>query len=293
MVVWFASGQSLSAWIRPVLALGIPLVIITALLSMLVTPWAYKHKAEFRERFQKREDIARISPGRFQESTAADRVFFVEGFDEDQSKVRNVFVNTAKDGHNSIVVAREGKIEMDAHGGRFLVLHDGRRYDGLPGQPGFQLMEFERYAVLVSRQAPVITGDTTSRALPTYQLFREKNSVYRGELVSRIASPVMGLLLMLMAIPLGFVNPRSGRSANLILALLMFVVYTNMVNVLRNAVIFGQVPFAIAWWPIHVFAGLVALALFAWRLNVNNRHHPQVLWTAAMRKIRFRRQAAP
>lgn len=292
MVVWFASGQSLSAWIRPVLGLGIPLIILTALLSMLVTPWAYKNRAEFQERFQKREDIARISPGRFQESTSADRVFFVEGFDENQSKVRNVFVNTVRDGRNSVVVAREGTIEMDEHGGRFLILQDGRRYDGLPGQPDFQVMEFERYGVLVSRQSPVITGDTTSRAIATLALLREDNNVFRGELLSRIASPVMGLLLMLLAIPLSYVNPRSGRSANLIIALLMFVVYSNMVNVFRNAVIFGQLPFSLAWWPIHVIAALIVFGLFAWRLNVNSRYHPQVWWGAVMRRIRFSRQPA-
>lgn len=292
MVVWFASGQSLSAWIRPVLGLGIPLIILTALLSMVVTPWAYKNRAEFQERFQKREDIARISPGRFQESTSADRVFFVEGFDENQSKVRNVFVNTVRDGRNSVVVAREGSIETDDHGGRFLILQDGRRYDGLPGQPDFQVMEFERYGVLVSRQSPVITGDTTSRAIATLRLFQEDNNVFRGELLSRIASPVMGLLLMMLAIPLSYVNPRSGRSANLIIALLMFVVYSNMVNVFRNAVIFGQLPFSLAWWPIHVIAALIVFGLFVWRLNVNSRYHPQVLWGALMRKIRFSRQPA-
>ena len=292
MVVWFSSGQSLSAWIRPVLALGIPLAIITAALSMVVTPWAYQQRAEFQERFQKREDIARISPGRFQESSSADRVFFVEGIAEDQSRVRNVFVNTVKDGRTSIVVAREGTIETDEHGGRFLVLRDGRRYDGLPGQPDFQVMEFEQYGVLVSRQAPEITGDTTARALSTYELLQKSNSSYMGELLSRIASPIMGLLLMLLAIPLSFVNPRSGRSANLIVALLMFVVYSNMVNVFRNAVNFGQIPFSLAWWPIHVIVGLIVAGLFAWRMKVNSRRHPLVIWNALMRRIRFRRQPA-
>lgn len=292
MVVWFASGQSLWAWVRPVLGLAIPLVIVTALLSMVVTPWSYKHRAEFQERFQKREDIARISPGRFQESSSADRVFFVEGTTEDQSSVRNIFVNTVKDGRNSIVVAREGTIETDEHGGRFLVLQEGRRYDGMPGQPDFQVMEFERYAVLVSRQSPVITGDTTARALPTLQLLEKNSKAFRGELVSRIASPVMGVLLMLLAIPLSYVNPRSGRSANLIVALLIFVVYSNMVNVFQNAVAYGQMPFFLAWWPAHAFAGLAVAALFSWRLNVNSRYHPLVIWNAFMRKIRFRRQPA-
>src|SRR5690606_38968992 len=185
-----------------------------------------------------------------------------------------------------------GLIETDDHGGRFLVLQDGRRYDGLPGQPDFQVMEFERYGVLVSRQAPIITGDTTSRALPTSKLLSDSGGVSRGELLSRIASPMMGLMLMLMAIPLSFVNPRSGRSASLIVALMVFVVYSNLINVLRNAVLFGQLPVSLAWWPLHVAAGLMIAALFAWRMKINSRYHPMVVWNAIVRKIRFRGQAA-
>ena len=44
MVVWFASGLSLTRWIKPVLSVGIPLVLIVATLSLVVSPWANDQK---------------------------------------------------------------------------------------------------------------------------------------------------------------------------------------------------------------------------------------------------------
>lgn len=292
MVVWFASGLGLTSWIRPVLFFGIPIILLTGLLSFVVTPWANGQRAEYRERFAKREDIARVSPGRFQESSSVDRVFFVEGVSGDDLKVRNIFVNTRDpDGKSSVVVAREGTIEVDRHGDKFLILQQGRRYDGSPASPEFQLMEFERYGVLVSRESPELVGDTSARALPTLALLADPNRFNLSELLWRISTPIMALLLMLLAIPLGFVNPRGGRSANLMVALLLAVVYSNLISVLRVSVLHGKTSFAMAWWPVHVAVLLVVLGLFAWRININSARHPLTLWSALKRSVPRRRPA--
>ena len=92
MVVWFASGVSLMDWVRPVMQFGLPMVILTAVLSFWVTPWSQKYSAEQRERFRSREDISRVSPGKFQESANGEKVFFVEGLSSDTTKVKNVFL---------------------------------------------------------------------------------------------------------------------------------------------------------------------------------------------------------
>lgn len=280
MVVWFASGLGLTRWIKPVLSFGIPLVIITGLLSFIATPWANEQSAEFRERFAKRSDIARVSPGRFQESASSDRVFFVEGISGDDAKVRNVFVNSRKpNGQTSVVVAKEGTMEVDKNGDKFLVMHKGRRYDGAPTQSEFQMMEFERYGVLVARQTPALVGDTTSRALPTPALIANPSNPNLGELLWRIATPLMALLLMLLAIPLGFVNPRAGRSANLLIALMLAVLYSNMISVVRVGVIQGKIPFSVGSWAVHLVVALIAVGLFFWRIKVNSAYHPLALWT--------------
>jgi lipopolysaccharide export system permease protein len=289
MVVWFASGLSLTAWVRPVLGFGVPLALVIGLLSLAVTPWANRQSAEFRDRFEQREDVSKVSPGRFQESASADRVFFVEGVTEDVTNVKNVFINSVRDGKSSIIVAREGSTEIDAKGDKFLVLKNGRRYDGTPSEPEFQLMEFERYGVLINSQSQGAAAISSARALPLGLLIANPSSQNRGELLWRVALPVMGLLLMLLAIPLGFVNPRGGRSANLLLALLVFVVYSNMVSVLQAAVVQERLSLMLGWWPLHVLIALLVAFLFSWRILMNSRRHPLAYWSAAKRAVFHRR----
>ena len=289
MVVWFASGQSLLRWVAPVLVFGLPLVALVAALSFIVTPWAKMKSTEFVERFEKREDLKRVSPGQFRESTSANRVFFVEGSTRASTVVQNVFVNSVDQGNNSIVVAKEGVIEPDGKGGQYLVLKNGRRYLGQPGRADFQSMEFERYRMRVSSQVPVMGSETPADALSTPALLAlPDNRFTNAELLYRTSAPISCLVLMLLAIPLGFVNPRAGSSANLILALLIFFTYSNLSKVFENSVKQGKMSFGMGWWPLHLAVLVVVAALFAWRLNVNHRWHPMSLLGAFKRRRMLR-----
>jgi lipopolysaccharide export system permease protein len=292
MVVWFASGNSLLSWIRPVLSFGLPLAILTGFLSFVATPWANQQSVEFRERFKQREDIARVSPGRFQESSSSNRVFFVEGVADDASKVRNVFVHTInKNGGTSVIVANEGTVQYSEKGDRFVLLENGHRYDSEPNNTNFELMEFERYAIRIVSRTMSIIGERPARSLPTNALIKDPNYQNLGELLWRIALPLMCVTLMLLAIPLGFVNPRGGRSANLMIALFLFVLYSNMVSVLQATVVQKKLAMGLAWWPIHVAALLTAALMFSWRLNMNSPYHPLVLWGAFKRSLPFNKTA--
>jgi lipopolysaccharide export system permease protein len=285
MAVWFASGVNLTQWVGPVLRFGLPLVLLTALLSFWVRPWASQQSSLFQQRFEKREDIARITPGKFQESASSDRIFFVEGLSGDISKVQNVFVNTIKDGRSSIIVAKEGLVETDANGSKFLIMEKGRRYEGVPDQAEFQMMEFERYRVLISSKGGTLEDDTSTKSLPTADLLIDINPAKQGELLWRISMPIMCLILMLLAIPMGFVNPRAGRSGNLIIALLLYITYSNVISLFKAAVMQNRFSFGWAWWPVHGLALLMMIGLFAWRLNVNSRVHPLAIWSVFKRYL--------
>jgi lipopolysaccharide export system permease protein len=292
MVVWFASGLSLSRWIRPVLLFALPLVAMTTALSFFLTPWSNQQSSIYKERYANREDIARVSPGKFQESSSADRVFFVEGVSGDTTKVKNVFVSSIRNGKTSVVVAKEGTVEVDANGDKFLVMSQGRRYDGVPTQSDFQLMEFDRYGVLVGRKSQATVGDTSARALSTIDLIQNRSNFNDGELLWRMSLPLMGVLMMLLAIPLGFVNPRGGRSANLLIALFLFVFYSNMLSYAQATVVQQKSTLPLAWWPVHLVAGIVITAFFMWRLKVNSQYHPLAMWSMFKRSLFGRRGTA-
>lgn len=278
MVVWFASGQSLTGFIRPVLQFGLPLVVLTAVLSLVVQPWAKQKNDEYIERFEKREDLQKVSPGQFRESAGANRIFFVEGVTGDSTIVQNVFVNTAEANGTTVVVAKEGVIEEGANGMRYLVLKNGRRYQGMPGQADFQSMEFERYSMRVASKAPVTGVEHTAEALPTPALLAERNRYNDAELLWRVALPITCLLLVMLAIPLGFVNPRAGSSANLVIALLIFFSYNNLNKMMESSVRQEKLSLVMAWWPMHLAAALLVIGLFVLRLNVNHRYHPLAIY---------------
>jgi lipopolysaccharide export system permease protein len=284
MVVWFACGVSLLDWVKPILGFAAPLVALIALMSFVVTPWANRHSEEYTDKFEQRSDIARVSAGKFQESAARDRIFFVEGVAGDLSKVRNIFVDTLKNNRHSVMIAKEGELAVDESGDKFLVMHQGRRYDGSPGETDFQMMQFERYGIWIENGKKALGIGKNVEAQTMKELLTAPSPMNQGELLWRIALPIMGLLLVLLAIPLGYVNPRSGRSANFLLALFLCVAYYNLVLVFQAWVKQAQYSFGMAWWPVHVGCMALIALLFGWRLNVNSRFHPRRLWARARRR---------
>ncbi|WP_229258278.1 LPS export ABC transporter permease LptF [Duganella rivi] len=291
MVVWFASGLSLTRWIMPVLTFGLPIVFLTGVLSFVATPWAKQKSSEYVERFEKREDLQKVSPGQFKESASANRIFFVEGVAGKTAVVQNVFVNTVDEKGTAVIVAREGVINTGPKGERYLVLKNGRRYQGVPGQADFQTMEFESYSMRVTSQNQELEGDRDTDSTPTMQLLDDTSNGARAELLWRAASPLTCLVLILLAIPLGFVNPRAGSSANLIIALLIFFSYNNFVKLLEASVRQGKATFAVSWWPLHAAAMLLVFGLFAWRLYLNHRYHPLALLAALKRNRHANKKA--
>ena len=93
MIVWFASGLSITNLIKPILRFAAPLLIIIALLALFVWPWANRESTLISQRFQQRDDVSMIAAGQFKESARAQRVFFIEELDLKKSEVKNVFVS--------------------------------------------------------------------------------------------------------------------------------------------------------------------------------------------------------
>jgi lipopolysaccharide export system permease protein len=292
MVVWFASGLSLRAWIRPVLAFAMPFVVLIAIVSLLVGPWASRQASEYKRRFELRDDVSMVTPGQFRESVSSNRVFFVESVDEAQTEVRNVFVTQMRDGHLTVVASSGGRIETRPEGGRFLVLEDGRRWDGQWGEGAYRLMEFERYGLLLQPK-PAPGAEDSARMRATTDLIEQPSATNRGELIWRLSLPISGLLAALLAIPLAFVNPRVNQSVNLIVAMLIYVIYNNANSLMQAWVSQGRLPFAVGLLATHV-AVIAIIAFMFWRRMSLSRLWPAWLtWRGVRTQANPRQPAGP
>lgn len=270
MVVWFASGQSLLAWVRPVLGFATPFALMVALVGFVASPWANRQTSEYQQRFAQREDVSMVSAGQFRESVSANRVFFVESLDQAQTAVRNVFVTQRREGRSMIVVSSRGHIEVQPNGDRFLVLEDGRRYDGTDGQLDYRLMEFGRYGIRLDPRAPDYSDESTKQR-STARLIAEPDSRNLAELLWRIGLPVSAYLLALLAVPLSAINPRVGRSVNLLGALLLYILYSNLISVAQAWVAQGRLSFAVGVWVVHAAMLVLIVWLFWLRVRLPRR----------------------
>jgi len=267
MVVWFASGVPLTRWVRPVLRFVVPLVVVIAGVTFVLAPWAQFKSVEYKTRLNNQDDATRVAPGVFRESANAKRVFFVEVGAGEDGRVRNVFVSSTQGGKLGVMVAEEGFVETRENGERFAVLERGRRYEGTPGSPNYSVMLFDRYSVRLENKV-IAALPTKTRMESTQTLLANPIPPYLGELSARIGLPLSALILTLMAIPLSYVNPRAGRTSNMIIAILLYLIYSNMISVAQSWISHGKIGFVTGLVAPHALMLLIFAAMMTRRMWV-------------------------
>jgi lipopolysaccharide export system permease protein len=268
MVIWFGSGLSLTAWLKPVLLFALPQIAVIAALSLFISPWAAQMSAQYATRLQARDDVSQINPGVFGETSNKERVYFVESISGDSSAVQNVFVSSVHQKRSGVSMSRSGRTETAPSGDRFLVLEEGRRYEGAPGDEEYRVMEFERYAARIETKEGSAPPQLTHKNLPTWALLMNPTNANLGEVLWRVGIPISATVLVLLAIPMSFVNPRAGRSANLLFALFTYIVYSNLLSVSQARVAQGRMDFSVGLWLVHAGMVLLLLFMFARRMQL-------------------------
>jgi len=268
MVIWFNTGLSLTQWIRPVLTFAVPYTLVILLLTVTLNPWAQTKKYEFRQDLRSRSESSMIAPGLFIESHAGQRVYYVESINPLTGIVRNVFMQSRIDGQLGLVVAREGNYSELPDGSRYLVFKEGRRYEGIPGQLDYRIVHFERYWM---RLDPIAVGgkETGIRQAPLFELIDDTSAPARAELLWRLGVPFMAVVLAVLAIPLSFVNTRARRSYGLLVALLLYFVYNNLLSLSQAWVAQGKLNPWVGMLSSHLIMLLAVFAMFYLRTRLH------------------------
>jgi lipopolysaccharide export system permease protein len=266
MVIWQSAGISLLKILLPILNFTAPIAVAIALLSIFVSPWASEKTATTKQRFQQRDDISMLAPGQFRESSGNNRVFFIESMNPETDVIKNVFVTDFGKERQLVAVAKEGFIQNLPSGEKQLILETGRRYEGTPGNTDFRITEFDKYTVKLTDKVidPIINGP---RTLPAWVLIQDLNKAHLGEILWRIGLPLMVFVFAIIAIPLSYMDPRRGRYTALIMAVLLYFTYSNLLKLMQAWVSTGKLSFSIGWWLLHVVIALIGLTLIVYRQN--------------------------
>jgi lipopolysaccharide export system permease protein len=266
MAIWFSAGLSINNWIRPIVIFAAPIIVLISILSLVIMPWAVSKGEDYRTQLKSRDDLASISPGVFKESAHAERVFFIESFDALGDIVKNIFVQSIQHQKLGVIVAAQGNRYIEKNGDHFLVMQNGRRYEGMRGTAEFSITEFGKYAIRV--EAAEIKQDLpTTQSKSSRELIQNNNNSNSAELQWRLAIPISAILLALLAIPLSALDPRAGRSVNFLLALIIYMIYNNLLNIMQAWVAQGKINAMVGLWPVHLLFLVLTVYMFYRRIS--------------------------
>ena len=269
MIVWFTAGQSLTAWLRPVANFGLPVVFVVALLSLALSPWATQKSEEYQRLLESREELSALSPGLFKEIKRDRRlmVFYVESFNPLDSSINNFFAQAVEDDQLVTMVARGGFLETRPNGERFIILNNGRRYEGTPGTAGYRYVDFEVHGLRLDT-AEVRPQPPSLKAVDTPALLDSGGPAEVAEFYWRMSLPLACLILIFLAIPLSHVDPRAGRSFNLIVAGLIWTIYSSCTSIAQSLIAQGHIGLWFGVLIIHGSTAAIVLLLFYRRLSI-------------------------
>jgi len=270
MAIWFSSGVGLSRFVQPVLRVSWPVLLVIGLLALFVWPWQNQRSVELKERFERRSDLSRVTPGQFQTSSDGKRVFFIERDAVDKSTGRNVFILSSLPDSESVTSARSGHIEMEGDD-RYLILTRGQRNDENLRTNEKTLARFEGYRVQAGEKVLSSMGNLPPKARSTLELLLDPTPKSQGQLAWRLGLLLGAANLTLLGIGLSASNPRRASNWNLLLALLAFVIYYNIINLTEAWVAGGKSGMGSALVVAHGGAFVIAVALLWWREQGTSR----------------------
>jgi lipopolysaccharide export system permease protein len=282
MVIWLVSGKGLRAFLRPMLRFAWPMLLGVGVLVLLVWPWSNQQISELKERFERRGDLERVSPGQFQESANGLRVFFINKDSVENKEGKNVFISSADHGKQAMTSSKVGHIEL-IDDERFLILNIGQRVEQTVGEDDIKISEFKVYGTRIGQDVKA-ASITPAKAVSTLQLIRQPTPIYLGELAWRIGLVVAAMNLVVIALAITSANHRVGRGGNLALALFIFVVYYNFINLGQSWISAGKVQFFPFLIALH--GGVLATALGWLTIRHNNWTWRQLLRLSPQTEVR-------
>ncbi len=264
MTALIACGVGPAQLYRPVFALGVAAALLLSALTLYGAPWAAQQALEARRAAEKEAELGVFESGRFKSAQGGNAVFYAGSADAASGVLGDLFLSQVQsDGEQAVVSAASGEQRHDPDTGRrLLILHDGIRYDGVPGSADYRVLRFAEHGVEIAPSAPDLA--TSKRdGIATSALLASGDPRDVAELQWRISGPLMLLVFAFIAVPLSRTRPREGRYGRIVVGVLLYVVYSNVLGLARLGIERGELPPWLGLWVVHlvfVCAGILLLA---------------------------------
>ena len=256
---------------RPLAFLLVPLVLGVAWLAIDIGPAALQAVDRIGAEARREADLASIEPGRFTMVGPESAVVYGERVSPD-GVMEKVFLQRRLDtGAIELVVAERGEqVAGEDPDTRLLVLHEGRRYEGIPGTGQFRVIEFLEHGI--PYELPSLEeSDPRPRAMSFAALLESDDPEDIAELHWRIGVPLSTMILAFIAVPLAKSRPRAGRYGRIAIGLLLFIIYFNLLSAAKAWIEQGDASPLLGLWWVHGAVLAFGLGLLGAQNSIHKR----------------------
>jgi lipopolysaccharide export system permease protein len=254
-----ACGFGPSRLLAPLFAFAAVIAVGLGWLAFVQVPRADAQVQLLRQSALKEAQFGQLDAGRFRAFSGGDAVFYAERVDQ-EGVLHNVFVQRESAGRIEVALAETATYSKASSDSMHLVtLFNGRRYEGVPGKDDFRVIEFREHGIPIATPQD-IRGSLDPDTKPTRLLWGSNDPSDIAQLQFRTSTPLMALVLTLVAVPLSKLRPRQGRYARVGFAIVVYFVYSNLLSASKIWVEKGELPPVIGVWWVH--AAALALGLY-------------------------------
>ncbi len=258
IVVMNACGVGYREFYKPVVLILLPVLVFSAYASLWLNAQVQRKAQAIIDHGENQHEFQQIKSGQFNQSKSGDLVFFMESVSDDRLELQDIIISQTRDDYRVLETASSGRQKIEEKtGDLFLVVGPGERYEGRPGAVEHKLISFDQHGILMENKSRPATSHKRSEQMTLTELWASESLAHRAELHWRFAVPMVLLVLGLVAVPLAYIAPRKGRFGKVGYALLIYILYFNLMALTRAQLEVGSFPFRLNFWWVHLaFLGL-------------------------------------
>ncbi len=260
MAAIMSAGIGPMQWYRPLLLVAVPVTLVLLVLLLFVQPMISYQRALIKAEIRSQVEVDTLVVGQFNRSNKGDAVLFLESENDTSREIENIFFQQQRESENHIDIATRTSSYYDGSGQRYMMMHDGTHYIGNAGDANFKIIKYKNYGIHITKKE--VKARLSEKTKGVSELWASARPKDQAELQWRITIPLATIIVAFMALPLSQTDPRSGRYAKLAVALILYLIYSNLLGVGKTWIVQEKIPVWVGTWWVHIIAIVITLYLF-------------------------------
>lgn len=259
MAVMRASGFSWVMLLRPLFTLLMPISALMLVSALYLAPTAANYQQfKLEEAFRTATQWG-LQTGQFHVLRGGETVLYVESVEPDGTTLNNIFIQQRREAREQVWIAKSGRYWLDESSGmRYLTLEEGQITEGTPGALDYGVIHFSRNDIRLPQ--PEVRGMSEEiEARSSREMLFSSEPEDIAEIQFRVSPAIAVLILGLLAVPLAHTAPREGRGGRIVLGMLAYVVYANVLYLGRVWIAKGVLPPMLGIWWVHAVVLVIAI----------------------------------